>query len=253
MKINMYVFNEHLEGLRSGDAGARRNAIRGLAKYSHAEWESTVDAASSAVDVLVGADASRFPDESIRVEAAKALGNLGTQSPVVVAELLRLLREDRDGDVRFEAVRALGKIGTGAQSASRALAAVLSDLKADDRLRGEAAWALARTDPLNPETAAALATAVGDRSGHVGVCAAEALWKVSAQGDRAALALAARLRDPAVRDQAVQALYRIGPHAKAAVPVLLAAAKEKDRLFHEAVVMALRKIDPLAAVRAGLG
>jgi len=60
------------------------------------------------------------------------------------------------------------------------------------------------------------------------------------------------LGDRGVRDAAVQALYRIAPKARQAFPELLAAAKDKDRLFRESVVMALKKIDPDAAPRAGI-
>jgi HEAT repeat protein len=122
----------------------------------------------------------------------------------------------------------------------------------EEALRGDAAWALVRVDPLAPGTVAALGAAADDRSGHVGVCAAEALWRVSGDTARAVPALAARLADPGSRDAAVQALYRIGPKANAAVPALLAAAKDKNRLFRESVVMALRKIDPLSADKAGV-
>jgi HEAT repeat protein len=86
----------------------------------------------------------------------------------------------------------------------------------------------------------------------VGVCAAEALWRVSPEAGRAILALATRLRDPEVGQAAAQALYRIGPAAKEAVPALIAAAKAKDRLFRESVLLALRKIDPQAMAKARL-
>jgi HEAT repeat protein len=97
-----------------------------------------------------------------------------------------------------------------------------------------------------------LTVAANDRSGQVGVCAAEALWKVSGDAGRAVPALAARLGDPSSRDAAVQALYRIGAKAKAAVPALLAAVKDKNRLFRGSVAMALRKIDPQTADKAGV-
>jgi len=45
----------------------------------------------------------------------------------------------------------------------------------------------------------------------------------------------------------VQALYRVGPAAKAAVPALQVAATDKERLFPESVILALCKIDPKAA------
>lgn len=249
MKINMHEFNEYLAALANGDPGARRQAASGLAKYRDAEWEGSPDAVTAAVEALIGV---RSNDARFHVEAARALGNIGSHSPAVVPELLRLLKQDSDVLVRTEAARALGKIGEGAVAASRALAAVLADAGCGDTLRGEAAWALARVDPTSRGTAAALLAAADDRSGHVGVCAAEALWKVSGEPDRSVQALAARLADPGVRGAAVQALYRIGPKAKAAVSALLAAAKTKDRLFRESVVMALRKIDPDAADKAGV-
>jgi len=255
MKINQREFDEYLAGLAQDDPAVREKAARGLAKYSNTEWQGTPDAMSAAVPVLAKATRLRGATPSdvvVRAEAAKALGNIGGESPVVVAELLRLLKEDSDSNVRTEAAHALGKIGERAETASRALAAVISDPDSGDILRGEATWALARVGPLAPGTAATLGAAVDDRSGYVAVRAAEALWKVSGDAGRAVLALVARLADPTVRHAAAQALNRIGPGAKGAVPALLIAAKSKDRLFRESVVMALRKIDSVAATKAGL-
>lgn len=256
MKIYMDEFNDYLGGLAQGEPGASQKAISGLAKYSGAEWETAPEAVTAAVQALVGEDLLRpagRSDRFFRAEAAKALGNIGMQSPAVVPELIRILKDDADAGVRTEAARALGKIGEGAKPASKILAAVLGTRSHTDSLRGEAARALARVDPANPDTVAALRTAANDRSGHVGVCAAEALSRVTSDAGGAILALAARLGDLAVREAATQALYRIGPKAIKAVPALLAAAKDKNRLFHESVVMALRKIDPQAAAKAGMG
>jgi HEAT repeat protein len=255
VKINMYEFNEYLGGLSHVDPVVRQKAVSGLAKYSSAEWQGTPDAVRDAVAALLSASRLRAAATSagaFQAEAAKVLGNIGTQSPAVLPELLRLLQKDADDRVRIEAARALGKIGEGAASASRAIAAVLDDPHGGETVRGAAAWALARVDPSSADTAAALHMAAEDRSGHVGVCAAEALWKVSPESGRSILALAARLGDPAVQQAAAQALYRIGPAAKEAVPALLAAAKAKDRLFRESVLLALRKIDPQATAKARL-
>jgi len=255
MKIHMDEFNEYLAGLTHDDPVVRLNAVRGLAKYSGAQWQGAPDAVSEAVPALVKAARLRSAapsDMAFRAEATKALGNIGAESPAVVAKLLRLLKEDADGSVRTEAAHALGMIGERAATACRALVVVIGDPGGGDILRGEAMWALARVGPLAPGTAATLGAAVDDHSGHVGVRAAEALWKVSGDAGRAVLALVARLGDPAVRHAAAQALNRIGLGAKAAVPALLIAMKSKDRLFRESVVMALRKIDPGAAAKAGL-
>jgi HEAT repeat protein len=250
MKINMQQFNGYLAGLTNGDATARRDALGALAKYSDTDWDVTPEAVVAGVAALIGTRRQRTAkpaDAASRGNAAKALGNIGTRSAAVVPELLRLLCEDADSTVRTEAARALGKVGLGAGLAGRALAAVLEDREGGDALRCEAARALARVDPQGPGTDAALRAAANDRSGAVGVYAAEALWRASGDADRAARALVARLGDPRVRAAAAQVLYRMGPQAKAAVPALLAAAKDKDRLFHESVVMALQNIAPGAA------
>jgi HEAT repeat protein len=255
MKIYMNELNDYLSGLTHDDPGMRQRAVRGLAKYSGAQWQATPDAVSAAVPALVNAARLRgtAPSEvAFRAEATKALGNIGAESSAVVTELVRLLQEDSDGSVRTEAAHALGVIGERATIASRALVLVIGDPSGGDILRGEAVWALARVGPLAPGTEMTLSAAVDDRSAHVAVRAAEALWRVSGDTGRAALALVPRLGDPAVRNAAVQALNRIGLGAKAAVPALLIATKSKDRLFRESVVMALRKIDPGAAAKAGL-
>jgi HEAT repeat protein len=254
MKVNMQQFHGFLAALSNGDATARRDATGGLARYSDPEWEGTPEAVVAAVAALIDTRRRRAEpaDAASRGNAAKALGNIGTRSPAVVPELLRLLREDADNGVRTEAARALGKIGVGAGAAGGALVAVLADRKGGDALRCEAARALARTDPQGPDTAAALRAAADDRSGSVGVCAAEALWRASGDADRATRALVDRLGDVGVRAAAAQVLYRMGPKAKAAVPALLAAAQDTDRLFQESVRMALQNIDTSAAARAAV-
>src|SRR5207244_2175301 len=219
MKIYMNEFNQYLGGLSQDDPAERQKAVRGLAKYSNAQWQGSPDAVSAAVPALI--KTARLRDTaasngSLRAEAAKALGNIGAESSAVVTELLRLLQEDADSGVRTEAAHALGIIGERASAASRALVVVVSDPDGEEILRGEAAWALARVGPLAPGTVATLRAAMNDRSGHVGVRAAEALWKVSGDASRAVVALVARLGDPAVRHAAVQALNRIGLGAKSA-------------------------------------
>jgi HEAT repeat protein len=255
MKVNMQQFNGYLAGLTAGDPSARREAINGLAKYSTSEWEGAAEAVEAAVAALVTTGRHRgaaLPDAPSRVEAAKTLGNIGARSPAVVPELLRLLTQDADAAVQTEAARSLGKVGPEAAAASEPLRAILADTGRGEALRCEAARALARTDPQGPGTDAALSAAAKDRRGSVSVCAAEALWRATGDAERAARALVARLSDEQVRASAAQVLYRMGPQAKAAVPALLAAAKDKNRLFHESVVMALQKIDPRAAAAAGV-
>jgi len=49
-------------------------------------------------------------------------------------------------------------------------------------------------------------------------------------------------KDVAVRKSAAEALSRIGPDAKAAVPSLIQALKDKEWFVHEAAAKALKKI-----------
>jgi HEAT repeat protein len=252
MKVNMQQLNGYLAALSDSDATIRRNGISGLAKYTDNEWEGNAEAVEAAVAALIATRRQRGTgpaDAPARADAAKTLGNIGTRSAAVVPELLRLLREDAESTVRTEAARALGKIGAGAQVAGKALVAILASAYSGDALRCDAARALARTDPHGASTEPTLRAAANDRSGAVAVCAAEALWRAAGDADRAARALVARLSDVRVRAAAAQALYRMGADAKAAVPALLAAAKDKDRLFHESVMMALQKIDPRAELK----
>jgi HEAT repeat protein len=249
MKINLRELDLHLSALLDPERDVRRKALRNLTQFSVGEWQNTPEAVNAAVGIIVATGLRQDTeggDAGSRTEAAKALGNIGPCSPEVVPELLRLLQDD-DGGVRAEAVRSLYKIGEAAVAASVALAAMLRG-NGEDQLRGEAARALARVAPSSVAAAAALREALGDRSGHVCVCAAEALWNISRKADEIVPTIVERLTDPQIRNLAVQALYRVGPAAKAAVSALLAAATDKDRLFRESVILALCKIEPKAAV-----
>src|SRR5207245_10503567 len=98
----------------------------------------TPDARPAAFPLLANPTRLRGASPSVitvRAESAKALGNIAGESPVVVAELLRLLKEDSESGVRTEAAHALGKIGERAETASRALAAVISDPDSGDVMR----------------------------------------------------------------------------------------------------------------------
>jgi HEAT repeat protein len=248
MKINLRELDLYLTGLADRDREVRRKALRNLAKFSTDEWSNTPDAVSVAVDSILANGLlrdSQGGDATSRLEAAKTLGNIGTCQPSVIPQLLRLLPEEDDDGVRIEVVRSLSRIGEEAGTASTALIGILREA-ASDRLRGEAARALARVAPSSVAAIAALRAALHDHAGAVSICAAEALWNVNHKAAEVVPSLSARLTDPQVRNQAVQVLYRIGTDASAAVPALLAAATDPDRLFREAVILALRKIDPKA-------
>lgn len=252
MKINLKQLDGYLKGLTDPASDERWKAIRCLAAYSGAEWESSLEAVPPVIEAALDPALLRGREAKnplFRIEIAKMLGHIAGRSPATVPALLEMLQDDHDSEVRLEAARSLGKIGEGAVAAVRVLALVLKRNERDD-LRGEAALALARVAPSSGAATAALRAALEDRSGPVSVCAAAALWNASHKAEEVVPALASRLTDPISRDAAAQALYRIGTDARAAVPALLAAAKKNgDRLFRESVLLALRKIDPTAAMK----
>jgi hypothetical protein len=49
----------------------------------------------------------------------------------------------------------------------------------------------------------------------------------------------------------IEALRRVGPPAKAAVPALTSKSKDKNRLISESAICALREIAPAVAEKAG--
>jgi HEAT repeat protein len=90
----------------------------------------------------------RSRDSAQRLHAARALGDRGTEAPVVVPALADALK-DEDAFVRREAAHSLGKIGPDAKPAASALMGALRDRKPD--VRKAAGESLKNIDP---ETAA---------------------------------------------------------------------------------------------------
>jgi HEAT repeat protein len=62
------------------------------------------------------------------------------------------------------------------------------------------------------------------------------------------------LKDPdsGVRRNAAEALGRVGPEARPAVPLLVQALKDEDSDVQDAAAEALKRIDPAAAKNAGI-
>jgi HEAT repeat protein len=253
MKVNQSQLNGYLARLSEGQPSAQREAIKELTKYADSEWEGNQAAVEATIAVLLGCRrrSSEPGDVQFRIDSAKVLGNIGTKSKEGVRELLRLLRDDPESAVQTEAARSLGKIGTGALIAEKALVVVLRNRDNEEALRCEAAWALAKVAPEGTGVKDALRAAANDSNPAVGVIAAEALWRATGDAATASRALITLLHDLRYRAAAAQVIYRMGSQATGVVPALLAAAKDKDRLFRESVLMALQKIDPAAAFGAG--
>ena len=188
------------------------------------------EAAAPFVPDLTGAldDRSRV----VRAAAAWALGEVGPAAAPATPDLLRLLR-DADPLVRAGAAYALGATGAAARDSALKLIERLDD--PDERVRWQAGEALAEIG-LDADLVGPLVRLVRDAVGPGRGLAAEALGRVG-PGARAAvpdLIAAASDPRPEVRWRAVWALGRIGPAAGAAVPVLRAALADPEARWRAA-------------------
>ncbi len=211
-----------------------------------------------------------------RSEAAFALGHIGEPAGDIVKALSAALRDEKM-EVRQQAAEALGWIGPPARPAVPALIATLKD--DESKVARKACQALSFLG--DSESAPALLTAFQDNRAEVAAEAGRALWRLGpkaeqvvpsllsmAQGSiaksahpRALLAsfgprivgvLEKALRDEKAerREAAAEVLGRIGPPARAAVPSLVAALKDKSSAVALTAAMALAQIDATRAAAA---
>ncbi len=232
--------------------------------------------AADAVADLIAVLNRRQAPTALRSRAAFALGRIGEPSGTIVSALIAALTDNKM-ELRARAVEALGLIGPRAREAVPALAAVLKDDEAIVAIK--ACQALSFVGEA--DAAPALLTAFQDKRPEVALAASQALWHLGPKADpvlpaflllaegpveksapaRNLLAsfgphivpfLVKALRDneAARREAAADALGRIGPPARAAVPELLAALKDKSPAVALMAAMAVAQVD---STRGGAG
>lgn len=167
-------------------------------------------------------------DETIRCEAATALGQVEGDVTSTVQALVDLLSE-ASAPVKTAAARALGAMKTGAAAAVPALVPLLQD--GDESVRGAAALAIAELGPLSGSATGALVEGLSSPDNVVRAQTAEALGTIGASAEDAATALVRAAGDDndRVRSKAVEALGKIGDSAATvAVPCLIRALRDQD-------------------------
>jgi HEAT repeat protein len=207
-------------------------------------------AAADAVPFLL--EELRRPRWAFQVQAATALRRIaperGRQDGVpLVQKWMRLPGTQ---------LAAAGAVLRLDPSNKEALEVLLGALKNDqDVPRQQAAEVLESVGPAARKAVPALREALRDRVPMVRVCAAAAVWQVAGDSDAAVPVLLEGLKAESVlyvRQQAARKLADIGPAAKAAVHLLLEASGNADRHLRALAAIALNKIDPDAAAKAGL-
>jgi len=183
-------------------------------------------------------------------------------APPEVVKLLVKMLSANEGIVRKDAATFLGHHGSKAKPSVPALAVALNDWSANRA----AAVTLAKMGPEAKAAIAALEEATTDPDPAMSAFARYALWKIDPTNfpaEKAVPALIVLLTEgnheyiefpthKAVAQDAISALSNLGPAATSAVPALMQALNDKDPGVRQLAAMALKRIDPAAAARAGV-
>ena len=238
-------------------AGARRVAEQILDAHLLPEQPGTATPAGpAAAPAGIGHDprplvqALLDPSEARRVAAARALATLAEAGAVAAPALVRAL-DDPSHAVRVAAAWALGDIGTGGTSAVPRLRALLED--PDPLLRAGAAHALGEIGDAAKPAVRQLIARFADGDEHVRWSAADAVGKLKpGTGDLPPLLRLLTDAPGPGRGLAAEALGRIGPEARAAVPELIETAFDTRADVRWRAVWALGRMGPAAAAAVPL-
>jgi HEAT repeat protein len=234
-----------LIGLLQGpDAEGRRKAtwvLRGIG----ADADEAVPALVAALE-----DSADLYGVSIPRCAMAALAAVGPAAGAAVGRLNSFL-ESADPHIRFEAATALLKI-TG--KTQRYLPVLIESLSSPDvHLRRDAAQALEEIGPPAEAAVPALIDIIKDRNenirryadGNMRHFAATALGRIGHNAEEVVPLLIRMVTESEwyVRHNAIRALGYFGPKARAALPVLREAARDRSRSLQEVVGPALAAIE----------
>ncbi len=187
-------------------------------------------------------------NDEVKARTARVLPKLAGATPEVVAGLSKRLSEDDSDWVRVEAARALGQLGTAAASAGAAL--LRAAQTGEVGLREEAMRALAIAQP--PEAVEAFASGLRDAEPQVRKLASAGWRKAATVPEEAVPALIEALHDPEiqVRANAAFALGRLDPVPAEAVPLLAECAAHDDAGLRLYAAIALQSAPGGAATDA---
>ena len=224
--------------LAAADPEQRRAAAWALGRSRPVD-DGTIDALKAALG-----DA----DGSVVVEAARALGTIGRPASAALPALLARLDHRRE-DVRAEAARAAWSVGLTRDHASQLLAKVESE---DEYVRHFAVWAAGQIGAAGAEAVPALLTMLEQEEGHTAGAAAVSLRRLATTDPSIPRTIAAGLndRDAGRRARAARQLGKLGPAAGPATPDLVRALDDGDETVRAEAVIALGRVEAVAAVPA---
>jgi HEAT repeat protein len=183
-------------------------------------------------------------DPSVRRGAVFALGKMGSSADDHLAQVLKILREDKEKSVREAAAFAAGEIGKGSDRAAGQADLVPTLAKAltgdqDALVRRSAAVALGNLGNKAAAGQAALEKALDDPKVEVVQNAAWALGKVAGPAAVPALRKALQHADPYVLRDAANSVGLAGKDGRPALPELLKVCQNPDPEVRKAALGAL--------------
>lgn len=188
--------------------------------------------------------ALRDADVHVRINAAALLVDVIPESPAAVTALSESLADTNSG-VRWNSCRALAEIGPRGRKAVPALTKCLDDSDSDVRLTAATAiWEITQqSDLLLPLLTETLKTGFGDDW----FAAASVSRKLGPAAKAVVPVLIPLLEDNKRRDThrtVIELLGCIGPDAKAAIPALSRIVENPDARYHDEAKDALSRIRP---------
>jgi HEAT repeat protein len=194
------------------------------------------------------------PTPAMRQAAIDALTGMSPKVHEVVPALSEKLK-DKEAGIRLAAAAALLAIqGREARAAVPTLVELLA--QPDIHHRRTAVGLLGDLGATAKEALPALTRARTDVDGGVRTAAAWAIAKIqrseAAQAAAAVMMEALTDKDATVRKHSIRCLAQVGPDARSAIPALVKAFQEDTQEVSNAAAEALRRIDPEAAVKAGV-
>jgi HEAT repeat protein len=224
-------------------------------------------------------------DADLRKSAAEALALCSKNGLDVVPALLLAAVKDKDEEVRRIAEAGLVQLRLSHAKASQvcteqlkkslyaemalkscgavAVPALIEALGSEDAAtREKAARAIGHLGELAAEAIPALTSALHSKNLEFRLAAAKCLWNISKNAEVVTPVLVDLLErkwtasdaDNARRmylQTVMEALWRIGPPAEAAIPALIEKTKDKNRLISESACSALREIAPTMLSKVG--
>jgi HEAT repeat protein len=237
----------------AGPALIKALGTRGTVSLSQEKPKFEVGKALWQVDPALYLQALKSEDQQVQWAATLELTSVGPAAKQAIPILVEMIKDYQHPN-RSYSLLALAYLDPDPDLALPLLTAGLSDLS-NEHARMVSAQGLEKMGPKAKPAVQDLRDALYDEHVLVRVWSARALWVVEGDFKSALAVFREALRDESARGgdyYAADALGLMGPFAKPAVPNLLAAYKVKQKHVQQRIEMALKKIDPEAAAKAGI-